>query len=141
MTDEFAELLRTAPASVEGGNLTFPQGDLHSTLSIWKARYDKATFGWMVITYDTALHDQMKRYGEWASGSIIPRHPATRPPPALPPLPATPGQRTAHRLRERFPPLSPITGQALGCLALSAVVAAPFMGGLTSHGSIGAGRT
>jgi hypothetical protein len=41
----------------------FARGDLHSTLSIWKDRYDRAVFGWMVVTYDTALRDRMNSFG------------------------------------------------------------------------------
>ena len=63
MADEFAELLGVAPASVDGSNLTFVQGDLHSTLSIWKDRYDRSAFGWMVRTYYTALRDRMESFG------------------------------------------------------------------------------
>ncbi|MEV7680046.1 hypothetical protein AB0O64_16030 [Streptomyces sp. NPDC088341] len=63
LTDEFAELLGTAPTGVDGGNLTFARGDLHSALRIWKDHHDRAVFGWMVSTVDTALHDRMKRFG------------------------------------------------------------------------------
>ncbi|MEV6295025.1 hypothetical protein AB0M41_32410 [Streptomyces sp. NPDC051896] len=63
MADEFAQLLGMDPAGVDGGNLTFARGDLHSTLSIWKDRYDRAVFGWMVVTYDTALRDRMNSFG------------------------------------------------------------------------------
>jgi hypothetical protein len=51
------------PDSVEGGDLTFVQGDLHSTLWIWKDRWNKAVFGWSVTTYETALSKQMERFG------------------------------------------------------------------------------
>ncbi|AZQ40047.1 hypothetical protein EJ357_47230 [Streptomyces cyaneochromogenes] len=63
MADELAELLRMVPAGVEGGDLTFAQGDLHSTLSIWKDRHDRSVFGWMVHTYDTGLRDRMESFG------------------------------------------------------------------------------
>ncbi|MDT7847899.1 hypothetical protein [Streptomyces justiciae] len=63
MADEFAELLGMIPAGVEGGNLTFARGDLHSTLSIWKDRYDGSVFGWMVHTYEAALRDRMESFG------------------------------------------------------------------------------
>lgn len=45
MMDEIIELLGTAPASVQEGSLTFIREDLHSTISIWKDRYDRAVFG------------------------------------------------------------------------------------------------
>nr|WP_159059506.1 hypothetical protein [Streptomyces antibioticus] len=63
MADEFADLLGMVPAGVEGGDLTFVRGDLHTTLSIWKDRYDRSIFGWMVHSYDTALRDRMDRFG------------------------------------------------------------------------------
>jgi hypothetical protein len=63
MVDEVVRLLGTVPARAEGGNLTFFHGDLHSVLSIWKDRYNKAIFGWTVLTYDTALRDQMEGFG------------------------------------------------------------------------------
>ncbi|MGQ5654229.1 hypothetical protein ACUJ8H_30085 [Streptomyces sp. EKR5.2] len=63
MADEFAQLLGMAPAGVDSGNLTFARGDLQSTLSICRDRCDRAAFGWMVVTYDTALHDQMEGFG------------------------------------------------------------------------------
>ncbi|MGW2650661.1 hypothetical protein ACWC2T_38705 [Streptomyces sp. NPDC001393] len=63
MADEFAELLGMIPAGIEGGNLTFVRGDLHSTLSIWKDRHDRTVFGWTVHTYAIALRDRMERFG------------------------------------------------------------------------------
>lgn len=38
-------------------------GELHSTLSIWKDRFDRSVFGWAVHTYDTALRDRMAGFG------------------------------------------------------------------------------
>lgn len=72
MADEFAQLLGMAPAGVAGGNFTFARRDLQPTLSIWKDCYDLAAFGWMVVTYDTALHDQMESFGGM---SIRPQQP------------------------------------------------------------------
>lgn len=94
MADEFAELLGMTPAGVQGGNLTFARGDVHSTLSIWKDRNDRAVFGWMVITYDTALRDRMRDFG---GSSVRIDHPtpsgeaspADIPPSARYPWPAT----------------------------------------------------
>jgi hypothetical protein len=63
MADQFVELLGTAPVSVDGGKLTFVQGTLHTTLSIWKDRYNRSAFGWMVYTEHTALRDQMDGFG------------------------------------------------------------------------------
>ncbi len=63
MSDEVARLLGVVPASVDGGNLTFTQGDLRSMFWIWKDPRDKSIFGWSVITYDAALHDPMERFG------------------------------------------------------------------------------
>jgi hypothetical protein len=63
MADEFAELLGMVPVNVEGGDLTFARGELHSTLSIWKDRFDRSVFGWVVHTYDTALRDRMEGFG------------------------------------------------------------------------------
>ncbi|MGW1169135.1 hypothetical protein [Streptomyces sp. NPDC002550] len=63
MTDEFAELLGMVPVSVEGGDLAFTRGELHSTLSIWKDRFDRSVFGWTVHTYDSALRDRMESFG------------------------------------------------------------------------------
>lgn len=63
MADEFAELLGMVPVSVQGGDLTFARGELRSTLSIWKDRFDRSVFGWMVRTYDTALRDRMEGFG------------------------------------------------------------------------------
>ncbi len=63
MADEFARLLGMAPAGVDGGTLTFAQGEMQSTLAIWKDRHDRSVFGWMVVTYDTALRDRMQSFG------------------------------------------------------------------------------
>jgi hypothetical protein len=63
MADQFVELLGTAPVSVDGGKLTFLRGSLHTTLSIWKDRYNRSAFGWMVYTDYTALRDRMDGFG------------------------------------------------------------------------------
>ncbi|MFE1947288.1 hypothetical protein [Streptomyces massasporeus] len=59
MADHFVELLGTAPASTDGGKLTFVRGSLCTTLSIWKDSYDRSAFGWMVHTDYTDLCDRM----------------------------------------------------------------------------------
>lgn len=90
MADEFADLLEMAPAGVEGGNLTFSRGDLRSTLSIWKDRYNRSVFGWTVVTYDAVLRDQMASFGGLSIRIDHPRHPARRAHPTSPREPAIP---------------------------------------------------
>ncbi|MFE9629237.1 hypothetical protein [Streptomyces sp. NPDC006527] len=63
MADLFVELLGTAPAGIDGGTLTFVRGSLYTKLSIWKDRYDRSIFGWMVHTDYTGLRDQMDGFG------------------------------------------------------------------------------
>lgn len=63
MADQFVELLGTAPVSVDGGKLTFARGSLCTTLSIWKDRYDRSAFSWMVYTDYTGLRDRMDDFG------------------------------------------------------------------------------
>ncbi|MET9346292.1 hypothetical protein [Streptomyces termitum] len=63
MADQFVELLGTAPASVDGGKLTFVRGSLCTTLSIWKDRSDRSAFGWMVYTDYIDLRDRMDGFG------------------------------------------------------------------------------
>lgn len=63
MADQFTELLGMTPATIDGGKLTFVQGSLHSTLSIWKERYDRSAFGWMVHTDYTGLRERMAPFG------------------------------------------------------------------------------
>jgi hypothetical protein len=92
LVDKVVEMLGTAPARVDGGNLTFVLGDVNPTLWIWKDRYNKAIFGWAVITYDTALRAPMHSFGGMA---IRIDHPAPSgeadltnvPPPACYPWP------------------------------------------------------
>ena len=94
MTGEVAGLLGMVPASAEGDGLAFLRGDLRSVLSVWKDRYDKTVFGWMVITYDTALRDQMKGFGGMGIRIDHPppsgdANPADVPPAACYPWPAS----------------------------------------------------
>jgi hypothetical protein len=63
MADQFTELLGMTPANIDGGKLTFVQGSLRSTLSIWKEHYDRSAFGWMVYTEYTGLRERMDRFG------------------------------------------------------------------------------
>ncbi|WP_143065894.1 hypothetical protein [Streptomyces sp. CC53] len=63
MADQFVELLGTAPVSVDGGKLTFVRGSLCTTLSIWKDRYNRSGFGWMVYTDYIDLRDRMDGFG------------------------------------------------------------------------------
>ncbi|ROP55938.1 hypothetical protein [Streptomyces sp. PanSC9] len=63
MAEEFAELLGMAPASIDGGRLTFVRGSLHTTLFIWKDRRDRSAFGWMVSTEHASLRDRMDGFG------------------------------------------------------------------------------
>jgi hypothetical protein len=63
MADQFTELLGMTPANIDGGKLTFVQGSLRSTLSIWKERYDRSAFGWLVHTDYTGLGERMDLFG------------------------------------------------------------------------------
>jgi hypothetical protein len=63
MADQFVELLGTTPASIDDGKLTFIRGSLSTILSIWKDRYDRSAFGWMVHTDYTDLRDRMDGFG------------------------------------------------------------------------------
>lgn len=63
MAEQFVELLGTTPASIDGGKLTFVRGSLSTTLSIWKDRYNRAAFGWMVLTDYTRLRAPMDGFG------------------------------------------------------------------------------
>ncbi|MER6279683.1 hypothetical protein ABT202_25900 [Streptomyces sp900105245] len=63
MAEEFAELLGMAPASIDGGRLTFVRGSLHTTLTIWKDRCDRSAFGWMVYTDYAGLRERMDGFG------------------------------------------------------------------------------
>ncbi|WP_435279604.1 hypothetical protein [Streptomyces sp. 1222.5] len=63
MTEQFVELLGMAPASIDGGELEFVRGSLCATLSIWKDRYDRSLFGWMVHTNYTGLGERMDGFG------------------------------------------------------------------------------
>ncbi|GAA2688611.1 hypothetical protein ACFY9G_30780 [Streptomyces anthocyanicus] len=63
MAEQFAELLGTAPADIDDGRLTFVRGSLATTLSIWKDRYDRSVFGWMVHTDYADLCDRMDGFG------------------------------------------------------------------------------
>lgn len=90
MADEVARVLGAVPASVDGGSLTFTQGDLGSVFWIWKGPRDKSVFGWSVITYDAALHDMMERFGGMGIRINHPLRPAQSTQPASRP-PAIPG--------------------------------------------------
>ncbi|MFF6816281.1 hypothetical protein ACFZAG_41735 [Streptomyces sp. NPDC012403] len=63
MAEQFAELLGMAPASIDDGKLMFVRGSLATTLSIWKDRYDRSAFGWMVHTDYIDLRDRMDGFG------------------------------------------------------------------------------
>ncbi|MFI0937444.1 hypothetical protein [Streptomyces sp. NPDC021020] len=63
MAEQFVELLGIAPTSIDGGELKFVRGSLRTTLSIWKDRYDRLLFGWMVHTDYTGLGDRMDGFG------------------------------------------------------------------------------
>ncbi|MEU3290474.1 hypothetical protein [Streptomyces longwoodensis] len=63
MAEQFVELLEMAPTSIDGGKLKFVRGSLYTTLSIWKDRYDRSLFGWMVRTDYTGLGDRMDGFG------------------------------------------------------------------------------
>ncbi|MFI2415794.1 hypothetical protein [Streptomyces sp. NPDC018947] len=63
MADQFVELLGTAPVSVDGGKLTFVRGSLCTTLSMWKDRYGRSAFGWVVYTEYIDLCEQMDGFG------------------------------------------------------------------------------
>lgn len=63
MAEQFAELLGTAPASIDGGKLTFVRGSLCTTLWIWKDRYDRSAFGWTVHTDYASLRDRLDGFG------------------------------------------------------------------------------
>jgi|tagenome__1003787_1003787.scaffolds.fasta_scaffold20905652_3 hypothetical protein len=63
MAEQFVELIGMAPTSMDGGELKFVRGSLHTTLSIWKDRYDRSLFGWMVHTDYTGLGDRMDGFG------------------------------------------------------------------------------
>ncbi|MEV5431576.1 hypothetical protein [Streptomyces sp. NPDC052701] len=63
MAEQFVELLGMAPTSIDGGDLEFVRGSLCTTLSIWKNRYDRSLFGWMVHTDYCGLSDRMDGFG------------------------------------------------------------------------------
>lgn len=63
MAEQFVELLGMAPTSIDGGELKFVRGSLCTTLSIWKDRYDRSLFGWMVHTDHCGLGDRMDGFG------------------------------------------------------------------------------
>lgn len=63
MVGEFAELFGMGPARVDEGSLTFTRGDLACTVLIWKGHPDRAVFGWAAVASDTALREQMERFG------------------------------------------------------------------------------
>ncbi|MEU0965042.1 hypothetical protein ABZ357_06190 [Streptomyces sp. NPDC005917] len=63
MAEQFVELLAMAPTSIDDGNLKFVRGSLYTTLSIWKDRYDRSLFGWMVHTDYPGLGDRMDGFG------------------------------------------------------------------------------
>lgn len=63
MAEQFVELLGMAPTRIDGGELVFVRGSLCTTLSIWKDRYDRSLFGWMVHTDYCGLGDRMDRFG------------------------------------------------------------------------------
>ncbi|NYV75786.1 hypothetical protein [Streptomyces sp. UH6] len=63
MAEQFVELLEMAPTSIDGGGLEFVRGSLRTTLSIWKDRYDRSLFGWMVHTLYSGPGDRMDGFG------------------------------------------------------------------------------
>jgi hypothetical protein len=90
MVAEFVGLLGATPDKVEGNELTFLRGDLRTTLSIWKSRWDRTLFDWLVVTSDPALHDRMDGHGgmsvqiDHPVPSAPPNPPQHTPPPGYP---------------------------------------------------------
>ncbi|MFB9608698.1 hypothetical protein ACFFTQ_37675, partial [Streptomyces roseofulvus] len=85
MADQFVELLGTAPASVDGGKLTFVRGSLCTTLSIWKDRSDRSAFGWSVHTDYIDLRDRMDGFGGVGIGIDHPTPTGDASPSSIPP--------------------------------------------------------